>query len=135
MNIYKIIENANDILNESGKENVPFFLSKKKHKTVLDAANLYNNKNDNQVDRCAVHTAILEHGLELADSLKFDEAYNFCTQLRIEKATEPRGPSGFVIAKSTHDKIKKLAKDFSVKNGEAHFIAYCLGLTKFENKK
>lgn len=127
MTIQKIIDIASDNI-QSGKENVPFFLSKRQHEQILDLAKKINTENESSVDNCVVHTAILEKGLEKSKNLKIEEVFDICTKLRFEKSTEPRGPTGFVIAIDTHNKIKELARTFSIKNNEAHFVAFVAGI-------
>ena len=127
MTIKKIIDSASNSI-QVGKENVPFFLSKRQHEQILDLANKINTKNESNLDNCVIHTAILQKGLEKSKNLKIEEIFNICTKLRFEKSTEPRGPTGFVIAVDTHNKIKELARVFSIKNNEAHFVAYIAGI-------
>jgi len=127
MTIQKMIDIASDNI-QSGKENVPFFLSKRQHEEILDLAKKINTENGLGLDNRVIHTAILEKGLEVSKDLKIEEVFDICTKLRFEKSTEPRGPTGFVIAIDTHNKIKELARIFSIKNNEAHFVAFLVGI-------
>ena len=127
MTIQKIIDIATDNI-QSGKQNVPFFLSKRQHEEILNLAKKINTENESGLDNCVIHTAILENGLEKSKNLKIEEVFDICTKLRFEKSTEPRGPNGFVIAINTHNKIKELARIFSIKNNEAHFLAFFVGI-------
>lgn len=127
MTIQKTINAASNNI-QAGKENVPFFLSKRQHQQILNLADKINTKNESNIDNCVVHTAILEKGLEKSKNLKIEEVFDICTKLRFEKSTEPRGPTGFVIAIDTHNKIKELARTFSIKNNEAHFVAFSTGI-------
>ena len=134
MKILNAIDDATQNILKNGKENVPFFLSRKQHQKIIDLADKFNNQSDNpNIDNCVIHTALIEMGLQKSKTLNMDEVFKICTQLRLEKTTEPRGPSGFVIAINTHKKIKDLARTFSIKNNEAHFVLYVSGLKSIKN--